>query len=363
MIERSREGTRQTVKCILTEVGLPALAFTVGVGLATGEWLASALTGLAMGGAISCLYRLERRFLSPRLERVSPDWLRLGLDMTLLLFDHVAGAVVALLLCRRLFGFAVVPSAAWIVVAAMVVVFPIIHGTEMALGYLRQVQEKERQEERLKALATEAELRALKAQINPHFLFNTLNTIAELIHADSERAEATVERLAEMFRYVLAGSQRGLVPLGEELAFVEDYLEIERARFGDRLVVHRDIAPQVLDLPVPSLILQPLVENSVRHGQGADGSIALGIAIRNENNRVVIAVSDQGPGMPAGHQIGRGPGHALSNIDQRLRKTYGEAVSLDVGANQPRGTIVTLCIPVAASEGTRTTGGGEKVGE
>ena len=109
MIERSREGTRQTVKCILTEVGLPALAFTVGVGLATGEWLASALTGLAMGGAISCLYRLERRFLSPRLERVSPDWLRLGLDMTLLLFDHVAGAVVALLLCRRLFGFAVVP--------------------------------------------------------------------------------------------------------------------------------------------------------------------------------------------------------------------------------------------------------------
>jgi two-component system LytT family sensor kinase len=104
----------------------------------------------------------------------------------------------------------------------------------------------------LPALATEAELRALKAQINPHFLFNTLNTIAELIHADSERAEATVERLAEMFRYVLNGSERGLVPLEEELAFLEGCLEIERARFGDRLRVTREIAPEALSLLVPS---------------------------------------------------------------------------------------------------------------
>ena len=268
--------------------------------------------------------------------------------MTFLLLDHVVGAVGALLVCSRIFGFEVVPSAAWLSVAAMVIVFPIIHGTKMALRFFRQVQEKERQEEQLRALATEAELKALKAQINPHFLFNTLNTIAELIHADSERAETTVERLAELFRYVLNGSERGLVPLQEELGFLEDYLEIERVRFGDRLRVTREIAPQALDLMVPSLVLQPLVENTLRHGLGADGSIDLGIAIQHDGQRAVIAISDRGPGMPARHKIGEGPGHGLSNVDQRLRKTYGEAYGLEISENQPQGTIVTLSIPVGA---------------
>jgi signal transduction histidine kinase len=333
---------------MLVELGLPALAFALGVGLATGKWPASFATGLVISGAIAGLYWLDQRFLYHRLEKVSPDWLRLGLEMTCLLLDHVVGAVGTLLVCSRLFGFEVVPSAAWLTVAAMVIAFPIVHGTEIALRFLRQVQEKERQEGQLKALATEAELRALKAQINPHFLFNTLNTIAELIHADSIQAEATVERLAEMFRYVLNGSERGLVPLEEELAFLEDYLEIERVRFGDRLRVTREIVPEALGLLVPSLVLQPLVENTLRHGLGADGSIELGIAIRTDGNRAVIAISDRGPGMPARHKIGEGPGHGLDNVDQRLRKTYGEAYGLEIGENQPRGTIVTLSIPSGA---------------
>jgi two-component system LytT family sensor kinase len=216
----------------------------------------------------------------------------------------------------------------------------------MALRYFRQVQEKERQGERLKALATEAELRALKAQINPHFLFNTLNTIAELIHADSEKAEATVEHLAEMFRYVLDGSERGLVSLEEELAFLDGYLEIERVRFGDRLRVTCQIAPEALTVQVPSLLLQPLVENAVRHGRGADGNINLGIAIHDGGDQVVIAIADQGPGMPAHHKIGEGSGHGLYNVDQRLRKTYGDEYGLEIGAKEPQGTMVTLRIPV-----------------
>jgi LytS/YehU family sensor histidine kinase len=228
----------------------------------------------------------------------------------------------------------------------MVLAFPVIHGTEIALRFLRQVQEKEQQEEQLKLLAAEAELRALKAQINPHFLFNTLNTIAELIHADSDRAEATVERLAEMFRYVLNGSERGLVPLEEELAFLDDYLEIERVRFGDRLRVSREVAPGALNLLVPSLVLRPLVENTLRHGLGADGSVDLGIAVRTDGERAVIAISDRGPGMPARHKIGEGPGHGLHNVDERLRKTYGEAYGLEISPNQPRGTVVALHILV-----------------
>jgi two-component system LytT family sensor kinase len=347
MTEHSATARRPAFVRTLAELLLPALAFTLGVGLATGDWPASFATGLGISVAIAVLYWLDQRFVRPHLQKVSPDWLRLGLEMTVLLLDHVAGGVAALLVFSRIFGFDVVPSAAWLTVAAMVVVFPIIHGTELALGYLRQVQQVERREEQLKALATEAELRALKAQINPHFLFNTLNTIAELIHADSDRAEATVERLAEMFRYVLNGSERGLVPLEEELAFLDDYLEIERVRFGDRLRVSREIPPETLDVLVPSLLLQPLVENTVRHGRGDDGSVDIGVAIRIDGDRATIAISDQGPGMPASHKPGEGPGHGLRNVEQRLLKTFGQEYALQIGANQPRGTVVTLSMPVA----------------
>jgi two-component system LytT family sensor kinase len=348
MTEQFRSGRRQAIMRALAELSLPALAFTFGVGLATGSWPTSFVTGLAISSAIAALYWLDQRFVHPRLEKLSRDWLHLGLEMTLLLLDHIVGAVAALLVCSHIFGFEVVPSAAWLAVAAMVIAFPIIHGTEMALRFFRQVQEKERQEEQLKALATQAELKALKAQINPHFLFNTLNTIAELVHADSDRAEATVERLAELFRYVLNGSERGLVPLEEELGFLDDYLEIERVRFGDRLRVTREIAPEALDLLVPSLVLQPLVENTLQHGLGVDSSIDLGIDIHIDGKQAVIAISDQGPGIPARNKIGEGPGHGLYNVDQRLRKTYGEAYGLEIGANQPQGTIVSLSIPVGA---------------
>jgi two-component system LytT family sensor kinase len=266
--------------------------------------------------------------------------------MTFSLLEHLVGAVLALLVSSRIFRFQIVPSAAWMTLVGMVIVFPIIHGTETALRYYRQLKEKERLEEELRALATQAELRALKAQINPHFLFNTLNTIAQLIHVDPARAEATVERLAEMFRYVLVGSERGVVPLAEELAFVDRYLAIEQARFGERLHVNRQIASQILDVPVPSLILQPLVENAVRHGQGHDGQIDLTIHAQPSGGQVTIAIADRGPGMPSNHSVGQGPGFGLRNVDHRLRKTYGDGYGLEIAANEPQGAVVTVRIPV-----------------
>jgi two-component system LytT family sensor kinase len=349
--QRIEAGRRRAFVRGLTELGLPALAFTLGVGIATQDWPASFVTGLAISAAIYVLNRLHGSFLRPRLSHIARDWLGLVLELTFQVLEHIVGAVVALLVCSRVLGFEAIPGAAWVTVVAMAIAVPIIHGTEMALRFLRQVREKERQEEQLRALATEAELKALKAQIDPHFFFNTLNTIAELIHADSEEAEATVERLAEMFRYVLNGSERGLVPLEEELVFLDHYLAIEKARFGDRLRVTRAIAPETLALPVPSLVLQPLVENAIRHGRGADGSVDLGIEIQIDGDRAVIAVSDRGPGMSPHYQMGVGPGHGLSNVDRRLRKTYGQAYGLVIGANRPQGTIVTFAIPVEQGDG------------
>jgi sensor histidine kinase YesM len=345
MTEQTESKRKRLVVRILTEFGLPALAFAVSVGIATRNWPVSLVTGLAVSGAITGLYALDRKLLHPQLERLACDWLHLGLEMAFLLLDHVLGALVALFVCSRLFGFQIIASVAWMPVAGMVIAFPIIHGTEMALRYFRQLREKERQEEQLRTLATEAELKALKAQIDPHFLFNTLNAIASLIHTDPDQAETTVEQLAEMFRYVLNGSERRLVPLEEELAFVDSYLEIERARFGDRLRVTGEIAPRALNVSVPSLILQPLVENAVRHGRGSDGSIDLVIHVTSRGDEVLIAIADKGPGMPSEYKAAPGQGVGLRNVDERLRKTYGLKHRLEIRANEPQGTVVIVRIP------------------
>ena len=342
--ERAHEHSR-IIRRTLTEIFLPALGFGLGVGFATKQYPVSFVTGLAISGTIYVLYYMDLAFLRPRLEKLSRDWVRVALEMAFSLLDHILGALLALLVCSRLFGLTVVPSAAWMALGAIVIAVPVVHGTDMALRFYRQLKETERQEQRLRALATEAELTALKAQINPHFLFNTLNTVAQLIHADAARAEATIEQLAEMFRYVLAGSERELVPLEEEVAFVDGYLEIERARFGERLRVTREVDLDALDMLVPSLILQPLVENAVRHGRGSDGSMDLSLRIAWVADEVVITIADHGPGMRPSFGLGESPGHGLHNVDERLRKTYGETRGLQIADNEPQGTVVTIRIP------------------
>jgi signal transduction histidine kinase len=346
MAQEQTRGQQHALRHALVEIIVPAIAFGLGVGWITQQWGVSLLTGLAISGTIYVLYRLDRAFLHPRLEKLSRDWAHLSLELIFSLVEHISGGLLALWVCGRLLGLNIVLSKAWMALGTMVVAVPLVHGTDMALRFYRQLKEKERQEERLRALAAEAELTALKAQINPHFLFNTLNTIAQLIHSDSALAEATVERLAEMFRYVLAGSERQLVSLEEELAFADGYLEIERARFGQRLRVTRDVAPEALSAHVPSLILQPLLENAVRHGRGSDGSIDLVLCVRRVAAEVLITIADHGPGMPPWFRLGEAPGYGLRNVDERLRKVFGGPYGLQIAANDPAGTLLTIRIPI-----------------
>jgi len=215
----------------------------------------------------------------------------------------------------------------------------------LALANGERMRSAERREGEYRRAAKAAELRSLRYQVNPHFLFNALNTIAALISTDPVLAEASVERLAKMFRYVLAASERGQVPLEEELAFVDDYLEIERARFGGRLRVTREIDPRGLPVTVPSLILQPLVENAVKHGCGADDGTDVSIRVEPVDEGVKVTVADRGPGMPRGYRIDGSTCHGLSNVNQRLHKTYGPAHGLEVTANYPHGTVVTFAVP------------------
>jgi len=342
--EQAASGRHSAVLHALRFILIPAILFGLGFGFWTGEYAISFTTSLTISTTLYTLYGLDWTLLRPRLEKLPRDR-RLVLEIACASVETILGASLAILISGHILGLAWQTQSVWLSIVLVFAFFLAARSIRYALEFYRDLREKELLERQLRTLATEAELKALKAQINPHFLFNTLNTIAQLIHTDSDQAEATVERLAEMFRYVLAGSERGLVSLEEELAFLDGYLEIEQARFGERLRVTREIAPQMLNVHVPSLILQPLVENAVRHGRGTGGRIDLHIRIHSLGKEVVIAIADQGPGMPLRHKIGAGPGHGLRNVDERLRKTYGEEYSLALTANEPHGTTVTVRIP------------------
>ena len=212
---------------------------------------------------------------------------------------------------------------------------------------LREVEEVRLVEARLRETAARAELAALQAQINPHFFFNTLNTIASLLEDDPEAAEEVLHRLAGLFRYTFKASDTTHVSLDEELEFTRDYLAIERARFGDRLEVEWDIDPESRSVLVPGLLLQPLVENAIGHG----------IAPRVEGGRVRISsrlvdrtlhldVVDDGVGIQGGEEDLVRDGHGLGNVKRRLAAVYGGRGSLSL-LNHPQkpGTVARLLLP------------------
>ena len=197
-----------------------------------------------------------------------------------------------------------------------------------------------------RALAAAAELSALRAQINPHFLFNSLNSIAQLISADPVRAEVCVERLAEIFRYLLRSENRTFVSLDEELAIADAYLDIERARFGDKLRVDFLVADEIRQAMVPTLILQPLIENAVRHGisrKPGGGSVTIQATGNGEEVRLVIA--DTGVGLDRSPEECLVAGVGLRNVHDRLAVLFGEEFAPKMESNRGAGTRVEMRIP------------------
>lgn len=216
-----------------------------------------------------------------------------------------------------------------------VVVYCAIAAASHAVYTHRSVREKERQ------LAA-AELRALKMQLHPHFLFNTLETISALMHKDVDAADRVLVRLADLLRYTLRDSHRQHVPLAQELQFLERYLEIERTRFQDRLAVRFLIEPDTLRAAVPNLILQPLVENAIRHGiapRSAAGSVE--ILARRAHGMLAIEVRDNGTGAPP--LVSEGIG--LANTRRRLAQMYGPSQNFQWGNRAGGGFAATVEIP------------------
>ena len=200
-------------------------------------------------------------------------------------------------------------------------------------------------EERLKRLLTEAELKALRTQVDPHFLFNTLNTIADLISTNREQAERMTERLAECFRYALAKHSRDLSTLDEELDFARHYLAIEQVRFGDRLRVDLSRGDATGSEAVPSLLLQPLLENAIRHGLAPvrkGGCVS--VQAHREGERLHLRVEDDGVGLRQTNSAGVG----LRNVQERLRTMYPQAAEFLIGERPGGGTVIKIVIPLHA---------------
>jgi two-component system, LytTR family, sensor kinase len=205
---------------------------------------------------------------------------------------------------------------------------------------------------RLNEQLSKAQLNALRRQIEPHFLFNALNAIAGLVR--EKRNDAAVKMIAglsDFLRGVVEDSDRQQVPLEEELEFVQKYLDIQKVRFAERLQFSVDVSPELLPAQVPSLILQPMVENAVKHGiaQRVQGG-AIRISASRANGTITLSVYNDGPGLPVGWETTQ-PGVGISNVRTRLQTLYGDAFELKMVNVEPHGVSISVSLPFTSLSG------------
>jgi two-component system, LytTR family, sensor kinase len=218
-----------------------------------------------------------------------------------------------------------------------------------ALDYHQRYEDKALKSSRLEAQLAHAQLDALKMQLQPHFLFNTLNAISALLHKDPEAADRMIARLGDFLRMTLENDGGHEVSLSQEMTFLNCYLAIERVRFEDRLTTQVRIAPDALPALVPNLILQPIVENAIRHGVGrAVGAGRIEIEAGRENGRLRLCVRDNGPGWT---EPANGDGVGIANTRRRLRQLYGDDHRLEFTGAAGQGCAVTLDLPFRAAPG------------
>ena len=210
----------------------------------------------------------------------------------------------------------------------------------------KALRDRALREARLEASLSEARLQALQGQLQPHFLFNTLNVISSVMYADPEQADRLVSRLSDLLRSSLSAPQRPEIALEEELHVLDEYVEIMRARFGDRLAVRMHVDPRAREARVPAFLLQPLVENSIQHGVARHaGAGVVDVQIDRDGSHLVVRVTDNGPGIAGDPEAAFGRGVGLANTRERLRHLHGSAASLELANRAPGGLCATVRLP------------------
>ena len=238
---------------------------------------------------------------------------------------------------------------------------PIVVGIPLKIWNSIRIERKLEEQGRL---LLEARLDALQRQINPHFLFNTLNTITSLVRSKPELAREMIVKLANILR-VLLKDREAFVPFSEELAFTDDYLDIEVVRFGEKLKVVKEIADETLHVVVPGMMLQPLIENSIKHGlepRISGGTVTLRSRI-TDDGMLMVEVEDNGVGIPPERDelapvsglVRKGTGIGMRNVRDRMEVLYGKLAKVEINSRPGRGTKVTLLMPIL-DEGAETWG-------
>lgn len=246
------------------------------------------------------------------------------------------------------FGFARVEgkAAAWfdyyLPLLFYLIQFALFYAHNFRLDSLNQLEK----EKKLLALAHESEMAALKAQIHPHFLFNTLNNISSMIRPEQENVRIMIAQLADTFRYSLRASKLHLISLDEEIRFLETYLSLEKERLGDRLTFRINCSPLIRQITIPPMLIQPLIENALIHGitpSAKGGSLLLNI--EKEASGLIVSVADTGLGYPGDiTELWQKAGIGLNNIQERLSLLYNEG--LHISRNEPSGLIFSFTIPI-----------------
>jgi two-component system, LytTR family, sensor kinase len=227
-----------------------------------------------------------------------------------------------------------------------------IVGLSHALRYYNEARDRELRESQLETHLVEARLQALQRQLQPHFLFNTLNTISALMHRDVDAADNMIAKLSDLLRISLQNVETQEVPLKQELDFLSKYLEIEQSRFRDRLTVVFDVQPDTLDALVPNLVLQPLVENSIKHGiapRPTPGQIE--IRSRRTGSLLELEVKDNGLGLSAARLTDFNRGVGLTNTRSRLQHLYGSSYRFEFRQPSGGGLSVLVAIPLVELAG------------
>lgn len=220
-----------------------------------------------------------------------------------------------------------------------------IAGVSYALAYYRESRARAINAAHLETRLVEARLKTLEAELHPHFLFNTLHAISTLVHSNPDAADKMISRLSDLLRITFSRSGAARVPLQEEIEFLQKYLDIEQTRFQDRLAVVYDVDPDTLDAEVPRLILQPLVENAIKHGVSKRvGPGTIRIAAGRDHETLWLEVRDNGAGLAGGPRDKFNGGVGLSNTRARLECLYGEAQSLEF-SEAAEGLTVRMRLP------------------
>jgi sensor histidine kinase YesM len=335
---------------------LQTLGYSVLAGLVFGlvlGWLYDALLLcllMALGIALTIwtFHSLLEFYFLPGIRTLSRKK-RILIETVAFFLSSLLGFLLPVFLFSRIFRFTVFGEKVfWINLGLLIVLFLMSQGLALAHRFYKELRDKELAESRLKVLAAEAELRALKSQINPHFLFNTLNSINSLIPRNPSLAQKMIANLSGLLRMALDDQEKMLVPLRKELEFAHLYLELEKVRFGGKLRYGESVAPEVMDASFPAMILQPLLENAVKYGVALSregGDILL--ELKEADGSIACRIWNTAGGREGHGDRREGPGGTgLQNIRQRLELLYGDRFLFQAGLSEESGYEIQMTFPL-----------------